>query len=121
MLTPNSPIIWVLAGVATVGTIAGLFWYGGHLVKQDNKLRREGLAATATVLSLKQTGTWAANNPLVEIELEIRLPGRAPYVTTIREVIPVIHAPAVQPGSGLRVRVAADDPGRIVLDEAWSR
>lgn len=121
MLTSNSPIWWVLTGVVVIGTTVGLFWYGGNLVKQDDKLRREGIPAVAKVLALKQTGTWAANNPLVEIELEVQLPGKSPYVTKITEVIPVVNAPSVQPGTSLNVSVAKDDPNRIVINEPWSR
>jgi hypothetical protein len=113
--------MWVLAGILTVGTIAGLFWYAGHLVKQDDKLRREGVPADARVLALRQTGTWSANNPQVEIELEIQIPGKDPYTIRTVKVIPVVNAPSVQPGAILHIKVAADDPNRIVIDEPWSR
>jgi hypothetical protein len=77
--------------------------------------------ADARVLALRQTGTWSANNPQVEIELEIQIPGKDPYTIRTVKVIPVVNAPSVQPGAILHIKVAADDPNRIVIDEPWSR
>lgn len=115
-MSSNSWWWWVLA----IAIVIAFALYGQIGQQRDAKLRTAGLQASAKVISVRQTGTWVANNPEVEFELEVQRSGAEPYVLKSRAVVPQVHLAAVQPGTTLHVRVAANDPQRIVLDEAWA-
>lgn len=117
MATSNAWYWWVLSLVIVVGVIGFALLGGG----EDDLLRKEGLAASGRVLAARQTGTWVNNNPKVELELLVSGGPAAEYEARLRAVIPQVNLPAVQPGAVLKIKVARDDPQRVVLDEAWAR
>ena len=85
--------------------------------KQDQRFRTEGIRATAKVISIRETGSMAADNPVAYLEVEVyREDGVQPYVATFREMIPVIRVPSVQPGRTLHVLILPDDPNKIEVD-----
>lgn len=108
----------VVGGLVVVGVIFAV-------VTESNKTKRlqeSGVRATAQVISASQTGSWAADNPEVELELQIRRDdGAAPYVKKFRQTVPVINQNAVQPGSALRMLVSPTDPDEMMIDEAWAK
>jgi hypothetical protein len=110
---------WWWVAVALV-VVLGVAFYTAHVGYRDEQLRRNGVAATARVVAVKQTGTWSGNNPEVDLSLEISRPGEAPYAHTLRTVVPVVNAPAVQPGTVIRLKIDANDRSRIVIDEPWA-
>ena len=44
-----------------------------------------------------------------------------PQYTTLTVVVAQLNLPAVQVGATLRLKVAASDPARAVIDEPWAR
>lgn len=110
---------WWWAVVALV-VVLGVAFYTAHVSYRDEQLRRNGVAATARVVAVKQTGTWSGNNPEVELSLEISRAGEAAYTHTLRTVVPVVNAPSVQPGTVIRLKIDAKDRDRIVIDEPWA-
>ncbi|AKJ28881.1 DUF3592 domain-containing protein [Caldimonas brevitalea] len=85
------------------------------------KLRREGIAARATVLQARQTGTWVNKNPEIEFRLGVEKPGQPPYEVTLKKTVPVLNLTSVQVGSVLQVRVDRENPQRLAFDEPWAR
>ncbi|MCM5680915.1 hypothetical protein M8A51_15420 [Schlegelella sp. S2-27] len=110
---------WWWVAVALV-VVLGVAFYSAHVGYRDEQLRRNGVAATARVVAIKQTGTWSGNNPEVELALEITRPGEPAYAHTLRRVVPVVNAPAVQPGAVIRLKIDPQRPDRIVIDEPWA-
>lgn len=104
----------------TVVIIGYFVWDAKRTEARNKNIRAHGIAATAKVLSLKQTGSWNGNNPVVDIELEVTRAGVAPYVVTRNESIPVINAPSVQPGTVLKIKYLASAPDDFVFDEPWA-
>jgi|SRR5690606_30965767 len=74
------------------------------------KLEKEGVVGSAVVTRLKQIGTQKTTKPKVEMELEITLPGYAPYRIDKSVNMPMIYLPRVQPG--MTIEVIAD-PKRL--------
>jgi hypothetical protein len=81
-------------------------------------LLQTGLAGTAVVTGLAQTGMYLNENPQVAIDLRIDLPGREPYVATRKEFVPLILLGRLTSGAPLPVRVDRANPQRLVID--WS-
>ena len=50
------------------------------------------------------------------IQLEVSVPGQAAYTATIKQAIPRMQAPMLQPGASLAVKVDPEDRDSIVLD-----
>ncbi len=95
--------------------------YGRIQERQSRALRRTGRPAVATVISARQTGGWIANNPVMEIALEVRLQQQASYCIVVKEVIPVMAARTFIPGASVHLRVDPANPQKLAFDEPWAR
>jgi hypothetical protein len=110
------------AGVVLVGIAVVLILVGIVLrVAAGKKLRiqQHGTPGEAKVVSLGQTGMVVNNNPVVEFDLEVTLPGMAPYRTTTRATVPMVALPRVMPGARLPIKADPSEPSKIVVD--WAR
>lgn len=76
----------------------------------------DGVDATATVVSARQTG-MVNFDPLVELELLVTV-GGLPMPVTTTQVVPSLQLSKVQPGSSLPVKVGAF-PSDFFID--WMR
>ncbi len=72
------------------------------------------IPAKATIISVVDTGTLVNNRPLLKIELDVHLPSRSGYVTTVVDVIPFSLLPQLQPGNTISVLYTADT-GEVTL------
>jgi hypothetical protein len=95
--------------------------YGWIQERQSRALRQTGRPAVATVISARQTGGWVANNPVMEIALEVRVQQHASYSIVVKEVIPVIAAGNFTPGATVHVRIDSVNPQKLAFDEPWAR
>jgi hypothetical protein len=110
------------AGIALVGTAVILILIGIVLRIAAGKKRRieqSGTPGEARVVSVGQTGMLINNNPVIEFDLEVTLPGMAPYRTTTRSTVPMIALPRVMPGARLPIKADPTEPSKIVID--WGR
>lgn len=80
---------------------------------------RSGTDATAVVTFLADGLRANEYQQLVYLELEVRLPGQAPYQVKTGEYLNAASAGSVAPGRELRVRVDPDDRQRVAVD--WER
>jgi hypothetical protein len=66
---------------------------------------------------VRDTGVIVNNrNLVVDVELVVHLPDRAPYETTAKVPLGRTQWGAIQPGMTLPVKVDRDDPDRVVVD-----
>ena len=77
-----------------------------------------GIAGTALITSVRQTSVRVNDQPVIAITLTVRVPGRPEYPVTVRQVIPFIRLPQIQPGRTLAVKVAQERPEEVVIDWA---
>ena len=79
---------------------------------------RGGVPGVAQVLSTRDTGTVVNNvNLVVELGLQVSLPGQAPYNVTVRHVQQGrTQWGSIQPGMVVAVKVDPHDPSKVAVD-----
>ncbi len=85
---------------------------------EADSLANTGLAGTAMITGLTQTGMLLNHQPQVEMELLVSIPGRPSYAASRKEFVPLILLGRLTSGLALPVRVSATDPQRLVIDWA---
>ncbi len=81
----------------------------------DDYLQQNGINGTAEILSAHQTQTFVNNNPEVEMELLVTVPGKEPYNVTYKTVVAMVDLPKVQPGNKWYVMVDPKDPNNVAF------
>ena len=100
--------IYLAAAIALV-----VVWFVRHRMRE--RIERVGIRASAEVLESRRTGTVINNHKVVtKVKLQVRAPGAAPFVTTVRATVPMGLDYAK--GDTLRVLVDPEKPGRAVID-----
>jgi hypothetical protein len=74
-----------------------------------------GIAGTATVKALADTGTMLNNAPVMDIDLTVQVPGREPYDVKHRQLVSFAALGNFQPGKSFPVHVDQQDPSKIVI------
>jgi hypothetical protein len=74
-----------------------------------------GIAGSATVSSLADTGTMVNNAPVMELDLMVTVPGREPYQVKHRQLVAFAAMGNFQPGSTFPVHVDQQDASKIVI------
>jgi hypothetical protein len=74
------------------------------------------MPGTAVINSVSDTGTTRDENPVLELDLTVTVPGREPYRVKHREAVSPATARALQPGTTKTVRVDVQDPQKLTLD-----
>ncbi len=90
-----------------------LVWFGVRARRsaaEADRIAATGLAGTATVTGLTQTGMSLNDQPQVKIDLLVTVPGRAPYAASRKEFVPLILLGRLGSGAPLPVKVDPTDP-----------
>jgi hypothetical protein len=74
-----------------------------------------GVAGSATVTGLADTGTMINNAPVMDIDLQVTVPGREPYPVKHRQLVSFAALGNFQPGKTFPVHVDQQDPSKIVI------
>lgn len=85
-------------------------------VQEQQRVTATGVAGSARVLAVTDTGATLNDHPVCEVQLEVTVPGQGPYATTIRQAIPRMQAPMLQPGTTLPVKVDPADRDSVIMD-----
>ena len=75
-----------------------------------------GIAATASITAVRQTGAQINFAPVIELDLLIFGPAGAPYPVTRRETVQQIYLARAQPGQSLKVKVDPNDNTAVWID-----
>jgi len=86
---------------------------------RSNDLLTTGTPGRATITSFTDTGGREGADPRVVLDLDVRVPGKDPYVTQVTTAVPQVYLSKLQPGGSLAVRVDPSDPGALAID--WSQ
>ena len=78
-------------------------------------LMQAGRVGSATISTVRQTGTFVNNNPECEIDLQVSIDGGAPYAVTHRQVLAMVALPSFQPGASVPVRVDPNDASSLII------
>lgn len=78
-------------------------------------LMSSGLIGRATIDHVTDTGATINDNPQVQFNLTVNVPGRDPYPATLTQVVSRLVMGNFQPGSTVPVRVSPDDPQTLMI------
>jgi hypothetical protein len=90
----------------------------GNLAAEQQKsaaLMATGIVGQATIIQVRDTGTTVNENPQVEFDLSVTIPGRDAYSATLTQIISRIAIGSFQPGSTVPVRVSSEDPQSLMI------
>jgi hypothetical protein len=76
---------------------------------------RTGIAGTATILSLVDTGTRINNDAMVTLHVLVQVDGRPPYPVSATMTVPFHAGPQAGPGQRVAVMVDRVDPQIVVV------
>jgi hypothetical protein len=112
---------WMLPFFALLCGFVGLLNAGiGYAMRKSkaraDMLRTSGLRGAARMLSVRETGTTVNDNPQVECDLNVSLPGRAEYTATVRTVVPLIKIGLLTSPAPVKVFVNPTDHNDIFVD-----
>lgn len=74
-----------------------------------------GLAGSATIDAVTETGMFVNEAPVLELDMTVTVPGREPYKAKHRQLVSHAALARFQPGSVLPVRVSQDDPQTLMI------
>src|SRR3954469_15911007 len=74
-----------------------------------------GIAGNATVTAISDTGTMINNAPVMELDLQVSVPGKEPYQVKHRQLVALSAIPNFQPGKMFPIHVDNHDPTKIVI------
>jgi|SRR5688572_22420159 len=109
---------WIIP-VAIVGftfVILALVFGGMFLswrVKQ--RVLQTGVAATATIVRVWDTGTRINDNPRVGMLLQVQPATGAPFQAEIKETVSIVQMPMFQPGAQLEVKHDPAQPTSVAI------
>ena len=101
----------ILGGTGVVLLVVGLLWMRGAAKK--DRISATGVAGTGQIVGLTQTGMLVNNQPQVELDLLVTIPGRSPYRAKVKEVVPLVMLNRLQ--GTLPVRVDPAEPDAVVV------
>jgi hypothetical protein len=104
----------ILALVGIVLIVIGLIV--GRRAGQTDAILQTGIAGTATVTGVTQTGMYLNEQPQLRLNLLVSLPGQVPYATTHTSFVPLMLMGRVTSGAPLSVRVDPADLNKVVVD-----
>jgi len=100
--------------VAIILIIAGFI--ASRSAAQTTQILQTGIAGTATITGLTQTGVYLNENPQIAMNLLVQLPGEVPYAANVKQVVPLMLLGRLSSGAPLSVRVDQMDRSKIEID-----
>lgn len=75
----------------------------------------QGIQGNATVKGTTDTGQKLGDAPILDVELEVQIPGEEPYAVTHRQAIALAAMGNWQPGKVWPVRVDPGDRSKVIV------
>lgn len=94
---------------------AGLFVWFYLQARRARYFAQYGIPATATILKADTTGTTVNDCPEIELQLEVAIPGEAPYPIKHKECFNPLTLAGLQRGAQMNVLVDPRHRNRIML------
>jgi hypothetical protein len=82
---------------------------------ERERLTREGLVGTATIVGIRENVARTTLGSWHELELDVQLPERDPYRATRRVALELSTAPHIKVGAELPVRVDPSDLSKVLV------
>ncbi|KAB8145916.1 SHOCT domain-containing protein [Chloroflexia bacterium SDU3-3] len=78
---------------------------------------KDGIPASAKILEVRDTGASINDNPMVQLLLEVRPAGAAPYQATAKALVSRLKVGYLMPGGTVQVIYDAHKPERVEITE----
>ena len=78
-------------------------------------LMSDGIPGQARVERIRDTGAVVNENPQVQLQLTVTIPGRDPYPAVLAQIVSRIALGRFQPGAVMPVRVSPSDPQSLMI------
>lgn len=105
---------------AILGTLAlGLFVWArrwGRAAAEAERIKAQGVAGTATILGMEQTGVTMNEQPQVRLRLQVSTQMHGAYEVTLKEWVPLMLLGTLTSGRPLPVKVDPADPQRVIIE-----
>ncbi|WP_342378257.1 SHOCT domain-containing protein [Myxococcus stipitatus] len=101
-------------GLFIAGGVAFVLWLAAS-ARKTQQVREHGLPAEATLLRLEPTSMLINKVRVYNSLLQVRVPGRPPYEVWLNGRTHDWNVQVLEPGLDLKVKVAPDDPNRVVV------
>jgi hypothetical protein len=92
----------------------------GSVILRMGRARKQllttGLVGRAEIVSATQTSMYVNDQPVVQMQLNVTVPGHPPYPVSHREVVPLLALAMVQPGRSLPVAVDPANANKLAID-----
>ena len=92
----------------------------GSVIVRMGRARKQllttGLVGRAEIVSASLTSMYVNDQPVVQMQLNVMVPGHAPYQVSHREVVPLLALAMVQPGHSLPVAVDPANANKLAID-----
>ena len=105
---------YILAGVGILLIVIGLIV--GRRAAAVDQILATGTPGTAQVTGVTQTGMYLNEQPQLDLQLMVSVPGKAPYPARHKSFVPLMLMGRVTSGQPLAVRVDPVDPQKLVVD-----
>lgn len=75
----------------------------------------DAIVGQARIDQVTATGEAINDNPQMQFDLTVTLPGREPYAATLTQVVSRLVMGNFQPGATVPVRVSPEDPHTLMI------
>jgi hypothetical protein len=83
---------------------------------RDRRIRTEGVAGTATIMDIGETNMTINDRPVLNLSLNVAVPGRPPYAVEKRITMPWNALGRLAVGATVPVKVDRTDPEDVVIE-----
>lgn len=88
----------------------------GRAVADAERIKAQGVAGTATILGMQQTGVTMNEQPQIELRLQVSTQMHGAYEVTSKEWVPLMLLGTLTSGRPLPVKVDPADPQRVIIE-----
>ena len=98
--------------------LALLFWgrKWRRAAIEAERIRTQGVAGTAGITGMRQTGVTLNEQPQVELQLQVTTDMHGAYPVTVKEYVPLMMLGALSSGRPLPVKVDPANPQRVIIE-----
>lgn len=107
-------IVLVVLSVVVLTTVAVL---GPDVIRhfKSQRLLKDGVAATAVIKEMTDTGSRFNRNPEVRLTLEVTPKDGQPYTAQLTTVISTVNVARLHPGAIVNVKYDPEQPTHVAL------
>jgi hypothetical protein len=109
---------YLTAAILGVLSLGLLFWgrKWSAAAAEADRIKAQGVAGTATITGMRQTGVTLNEQPQVELQLQVTTQMHGPYQATVKEYVPLMMLGTLTSGRPLPVKVDPANPQRVIIE-----